>query len=214
MQYIEEIAYPFRIFEVVIAWLLIAVPFILLIVNILTKKLNKKYAVKSIIAMFVGVIMIYSLFFAGEYTRLNLKQDTIDRLLEYSAENIDMDKFHTVKDGETADKDLIAEYAFEIKDSKVTGGVDIRHYDQVTGNYSFDSEPLRSRLLSREYSDDDSSVLVFARESDRNFYQFPLIKSYRNSVSIISGDRLITISYWELKNSSDTVDLILDEITR
>lgn len=214
MQFIEEIAYPFRIFEVVIAWLLIAVPFILLIVNILTKKLNKKYAVKSIIAMFAGFIMIYSLFFAGEYTRLNLKQDTINRLLEYSAESIDMDKFHTVKDGETADKDLIAEYDFEFKDSKVTGGVDIRHYDQVTGNYSFDSEPLRSRLRSREYSDEDSSVLVFARESDRNFYQFPLIKSYRNSVSIISGDRLITISYWELKNSSDTVDLILDEITR
>ena len=213
MQYIEEIAYPFRIFEVVIAWLLIAVPFILLIVNILTKKLNKKYAVKSIIAMLSGFIIVYLLFFAGEYAKLNLKRNTINRLLAYSAENIDTDKFHMIKDGETADKDLIAEYDFTFKDSKVTGCVYISRYDQ-TNEYGFTSEPLRSRLRSREYSDEDSSVLVFARESDRNFYQFPLIKSYRNSVSIISGDYLITISYWELKNSSDTVDLILDEITK
>lgn len=209
---LDKYIFLIRLCELILAWLLLLISIILIIVKVITKEINRHFVYKEILMLFTGVLIFYILFFAGEYSKLNLNQSTIDRILNLSIQSMDMSNFEKIDVDvfENSNDDLIGDYAFEFKNSKVHGKISIHRCEDKSIYYGYYS-PIR-KLLTREYTSDQSYLLVDARESDRNFYQFPLIKSYINNVSLIKDGYLLEISYRELKNDSSTIDKILDSV--
>lgn len=208
----DKYIFLIRICELILAGLLSLISIISIIAKVITKKISKHCVYKEILMLLTGLLIFYVLFFAGEYSKLNLNQSTIDRILNLSIQSLDMSNFEKTDADifENSNDDLIGDYVFEFKDSKVHGKISIHRCEDKSIYYGYYS-PIR-KLLTREYTSDKSYLLVDARESDRNFYQFPLIKSYINTVSLIKDGYLFEITYWELKNDASTIDTILDSI--
>ena len=204
--------YSIRILEVVLIGLLLLMSVASIIIKMVTREIKKNGIFKELSAILVSLMAFYLLFFVGEYSKLNLKKDTVDRLLNLSVQRIDMSKFE--KNGgnatDSSNDGLIGDYVFELENTSVNGRICISKCEDKSIEYDYYS-PVK-KLLTKEYSSDNAYLLVDARESDRNFNQFPLIKSYINNVSLIKDGYLIEISYWEYKNNSATVDMILDNI--
>lgn len=201
-----------RICELILASLLLLISAISIISKVISKERDKRHISKEILMSLTGVLIFYSMFFCGEYSKLNLKQGTIDRLLNFPIQRIDMSKFEksNFDMSENSNDNLIGDCVFELEDSKVSGRISISNCKDTSIDHEYYS-PIR-KLLTREYISDKSYLLIDARESDRNFYQFPLIKSYISTISLIKDGYLLEISYWELKNNPKTIDMILDSI--
>lgn len=210
----EGYIYFFRILEVVLAIILILISSVSIIIGFVLKKSNHQNIIKSTVIMSVGFLILYLLFFAGEYSIQNIKKNTIDRLMNLSIESINMEVFSLPESNESTyiSEDLIGEYNFELKNSQVRGSVRISHYYDDTKNY----EPYYSfcKFMAKEYTDNDSYVLIEPRESDRDFFKFPLISSYMSSILVVNNNYLIEITYLELKNDPQTVEMILDSIIK
>ena len=207
------ITYLFRLFEVIFASILIIVPIAYILLGLTLKKLNCRNAIKCIFVILVGFFILYLLFFAGEYTRQNVKIDTVNRLLNLSVENINMELFSVPDSDELyVSEDLVGEYHLELKSSTVRGTVRISRYHESSISY----EPYYSfcRLLAKEYTNNNAYVVIEPRESDRDFFEFPLIRNYMSSISVLNNGYLIEIIYWELKNDPQTVDMIIDSVIK
>ena len=205
--------YSVRTIEVILIGILLLMSVASIVIKIVTGETKKNGIFKEVSVLLVSLLAFYLLFFAGEYSKLNINKDTVDRLLNLSVQKIDMSKFEKASGNalDNSNDDLIGDYVFELENSSVNGRICISKCEDTSIEHDYYS-PVR-KLLTKEYSSDNAYLLVDARESDRNFNQFPLIKSYISSVSLIKDGYLIEISYWELKNNSETVDMILDNMS-
>lgn len=210
----EKFAYILRICEVCFAGFLILISVCLIIVSAVNKELNKRNASKYILTALAGVLIFGSLFCFGEYSKLKLDDATVNRLMNLSIESIDMNKF------DESDKagGVVGYYYFRPADTDVSGIVKISKSDNESEDISY-MESLRSsstarKLFAKDYKTDGAYLLIEPRESDRNFSQFPLIKTYQHSIVLLKDGYLLEISYQDTKNNSDTVNEILENICR
>lgn len=186
--------YSVRTIEVILIGILLLMSVASIVIKLVTGEMKKRGVIKEVSVMLISLLAFYLLFFAGEYSKPNIKKDTVDRLLNLSVQSMDMSKFEktggNASDG--SNDDLTGDYMFELENSSVNGRICISKCEDKSIEYDYYS-PVK-KLLTKEYSSDNAYLLVDARESDRNFSQFPLIKSYINNVSLIKDGYLIEIS--------------------
>lgn len=69
------------------------------------------------------------------------------------------------------------------------------------------------RLFDHQLTDEDSFVVVWARESDREFKQFPIVQKHMTKVGIVQGEEVLEISYWDSENSDEILKKTLEYIS-
>lgn len=65
-------------------------------------------------------------------------------------------------------------------------------------------------MFTHRLEDEDSLVVVFARESDRDFEHLPIVKSHLTTVGIVQGREVLEISYWDSGNTDEVLAKALD----
>lgn len=154
---------------------------------------DKKKSVKaSINGLVIGLLIMFILYFAGNYSKWNLDADTKERLL--SIDNIN-----------STQQQIIIENSDIIE---ITVGSDsIEDYSEFL-YYDF-----YAKIFEQKLSDDDTFVLIMPRSSNASFDQIPRITEYENTVVIITGDKSLRISFWEKENPSKTLNVLLDKLS-
>ena len=159
--------------------------------------IEKKATVKNtIIWILIAMVPLYWMHFYGEYRPWLLNRDTKERLLALSITDGTKQKI-AVKEMDLGE---IVYGAITVDDETV------EYYENWSYYYSY------LKIFEKKLYDDDSFVLIMPRESDRTFEQIPPISEYRNTVVIITDAHSLEISFWERKNSSKTLNEILDEL--
>lgn len=161
------------------------------------KALAKYNLKKTFIVMLVSVLLFYLIGHAGEYRRLKISDETVEKLLSADITQIESE-----------------DYSLEITDDENSEySIYIRKY---TGDTSLYEPPYYynglERFFERKFTDDDSLVVVFARNSDRDFKQIPIVKSHKTQVGIVQGDEVFEISYWDSGNTDKILNKALDYI--
>ena len=161
------------------------------------KALAKYNLKKTFIVMLVSALLFYLIGHAGEYRKLKISDETVGKLLNADITQIESEDYSL---DITGDKN--SEY-----------NVYIRKYSGDTSLY----EPPYyynglERFFERKFTDDDSLVVVFARNSDRDFKQIPIVKGHKTQVGIVQGDEVLEISYWDSGNTDEILNKALDYI--
>lgn len=161
------------------------------IISLLNK--NKKKSVKaSIIRLVIGLLIMFILYFAGNYSKWHLDADTKERLL--SIDNINSTQQQII----IKNSDII----------EITVGC-----DSVEDYSDFLYYDFYAKIFEQKLSDDDTFVLIMPRSSNASFDQIPRITEYENTVVIITGDKSLRISFWEKENSSKALNALLDKLS-
>lgn len=166
-------------------------------VGLFSKDKNKKKVVRNaVILILIACVLLYWMYNPGEYHPWLLNRATKDRLLSLSITDEATHEFE-LQVGEDVDVAIV------INDEN-----EVEYYKEI------DYPPLLSyvRLLEKELYDDDSFVKIFPREGFGSFEQIPPIDKYGHAVVVLNKNRSIVIGCAERKNSSKTLNAILDEL--
>ncbi len=155
---------------------------------------DKKKSVKApIIGLIIGLVIIFILFFAGNYSKWHLDADTKDRLL--SIDNINSTQQQIIIEN----LDIIE---ISVGNDSIEDYKDFLYYDYY------------AKIFEQKLSDNDTFVLIMPRSSNASFDQIPHITEYENTVVIITGNKSLRISFWAKENSSETLNLVLDKLSK
>ena len=150
------------------------------------------------IVLFIALSLLYLIYFAGEFRKLDLSNETAQQL-----SNVDITQIES------------GDYYLEITKDESNEGyqVLVRKYSGGTSKYI---SPYYSRQTERffdqQLTDDDSIVVICARESDRDFKQLPIVQQHLTQVGIVQGEEVLEISYWDRENSDEILKKSLDYI--
>lgn len=158
----------------------------------LFNKDKKKSAKAPIIGLVIGLLIMFILYFAGNYSKWHLDADTKECLL--SIDNIN-----------STQQQIIIENSDIIE---ITVGC-----DSVEDYSDFLYYDFYAKIFEQKLSDDDTFVLIMPRISNASFDQIPRITEYENTVVIITGDKSLRISFWEKENSSKALNVLLDKLS-
>ncbi|MBQ8783744.1 MAG: hypothetical protein IJZ57_08240 [Clostridia bacterium] len=154
---------------------------------------DKKKSVKAPISGFIiGLLIIFLLYFAGNYSKWNLDTDTKEHLL--SIDSINSIQQEIIIEG----LDIIE---ISVGNDSIEDYKDFLYYDYY------------AKIFEQKLSDNETFVLIMPRSSNASFDQIPRITEYENTVIIITGNKSLRISFWEKENSSETLNIILDKLS-
>ena len=162
------------------------------------KSLAKKNLKNAVIIIAIASLLFYLIGFAGEYRKLALRDETATQLLNTEITQIESGKYYLdiVKDGTEE------EYHAYIR--KYSGDTSLYdppyYYNQI------------EKLFEHRLTGEDSLVVIFARNSDRDFKQIPIIQKHMTLVGIVQGEEVLEISYWDAENTDEVLKKILDYI--
>ena len=154
---------------------------------------------KIAIVIDIALLLFYLIYFAGEYRKLDLSNETAQQLL-----NVDITQIES------------GDYGLEItkEQSNEVYRVFVRKY---SGDTSLYNPPYyynqMERLFDHRLNDKDSFVVIFARESDRDFKQIPIVQNHMTEVGIVQGEDVLEISYWDSENSDEILKKTLNYIS-
>lgn len=162
----------------------------------LFRKEKKKSLKIPCIWLLCGIIILYCLYFAGEYRSLNLDNATKERLLSLTITNNKEQEFIIDKE------DFKYDFEVEIKiiDDDVINYDDLPYY------------PVYAKIYEKKFYDDDSFVLILPRESNRGFDKIPPITEYFNTIVVSVDNSLLKISFCTKENSPQIINEILDKL--
>lgn len=154
---------------------------------------DKKKSVKApIIGFAIGLLIIFLLYFAGNYSKWNLDADTKERLLSINCIN-------------SIQQEIIIEgldiIEISVGNDSIEDYKDFLYYDYY------------AKIFEQKLSNNDTFVLIMPRSSNASFEQIPHITEYENTVVVITRNKSLRISFWEKENSSETLNLVLDKLS-
>ena len=154
---------------------------------------------KTAIIMAIALLLFYLIGFAGEFRKLDLSDETAQQLLKVDITQIELGGYDLEITKEQSDK----EYSVYVR--KVSGDTSLYdppfYYRQI------------ERLFDHQLADEDSFVVVWARESDREFKQLPIVQKHMTKVGIVQGEEVLEISYWDSDNSDEILKKTLEYIS-
>lgn len=155
---------------------------------------DKKKSVKApIIGFIIGLLIIFLLYFAGNYSKWNLDADTKERLL--SIDSINSIQQEIIIEG----LDIIE---ISVGNDSIEDYEDFLYYDYY------------AKIFEHKLSDNETFVLIMPRSSNASFDQIPRITEYENTVVVITGNKSLRISFWEKENTSETLNIVLDKLSK
>lgn len=164
------------------------------------KLLTKQKFKNTVIIIVIAVSLFYLIEFAGEYRKLDLTNETATQLLGADITQIESGQY----DLKIPDKENSKEYRVYV--NKYNGDTSLYnppyYYRQI------------EKLFDHRLVDDDSLVVISARESDRDFKQIPIVQKHMTEVGIVQGEDVLEISYWDSENSDEILQKALDYIFR
>lgn len=153
---------------------------------------------KTVIVIVIALLIFYLIYFAGEFRKLDLNNETAQQLLNFDITQIESGDYYL---------EITKEQNNEVY------RVLVRKYSGDTSKYD---SPYYYREIERffehQLADEDSFVIIRARESDRDFKQIPIVQQHITQVGIVQGEEVLEISYWDSENSDDILKKSLDYI--
>lgn len=163
------------------------------------KKQEKKGLKNSFIALLIGCFIVYLLHYAGEFRKLNLKAETVEKMLA-----MDITKIES------------GDYELELTKDKNNSKYNVYINKSVGDTSLYDEEPYYyykiGKFFDYRFTDEDSLVVVFARSSDRDLEQIPAVQEHCSKVGIVQGDEVLEIYYWDNGNTDEILKKALDYI--
>ena len=158
----------------------------------------KKSLKKDVVLIVVATVLFYLVSFAGEYRKLDLSEKTAVQLLNADITQVESGQYY-------------------LKITKDKNGEEYRVYiNKYSGDTSL-YNPLYyyrqiEKLFTNRLADEDSTVVIFARESDRDFKQIPIVQKHMTEVGIVQGEEVLEISYWDSENTDEVLQKTIDYI--
>lgn len=163
------------------------------------KSMVKSDLKKTAIIIAIALSLLYLIGFAGEFRKLDLSDETAGQLLSADISQIESGDYYLEIANEQSDEEY---RVYVVKYSGDTSLYDSPfYYRQI------------ERFFDHQLTDEDSFVLVWARESDRDFKQLPIVQEHMTSVGIVHGEEVLEISYWDSENSDEILKKTLEYIS-
>ena len=162
-------------------------------------KISAKKSIRNtVVLIVVATVLFYLISFAGEYRKLDLSEKTATQLLN-------------------ADITQVESGQYDLKITKDENGEEYRVYiNKYSGDTSLYNPPYYYRkiekLFTHRLADEDSIVVIFARESDRDYKQLPIVQKHMTEVGIVQGEEVLEISYWDSENTDEVLQKTIDYI--
>ena len=153
------------------------------------KSMVKSDLKKTAIIIAIALSLLYLIGFAGEFRKMDLSDEAAGQLLSADISQIESGDYYL----EIANEQRDEEYrVYVVKYSGDTSLYDSPfYYRQI------------ERFFDHQLTDEDSFVVVWARESDRDFKQLPIVQEHMTRVGIVQGEEVLEISYWDSENSDE-----------
>ena len=153
------------------------------------KSMVKSDLKKTAIIIAIALSLLYLIGFAGEFRKMDLSDEAAGQLLSADISQIESGDYYLEIANEQSDE----EYRVYVV--------------KYSGDTSLYDSPFYYRQIERFYdhqlTDEDSFVVVWARESDRDFKQLPIVQEHMTRVGIVQGEEVLEISYWDSENSDE-----------
>ena len=185
---------------------------IYLLYLILSKRITVKLLFKTFSICGVFIFIIYLIYYAGLYQSMKIDDETINRLLSVDIEKIDVSDFeekdypkiYSYVNNEYQIEDLLSEPYIEISRNK-SSSFDFNEYI---------SNDLKFKIFGKVVNGTNSTIVIYPRESDRDFYDMYLFSQYGywNKVLVINGNNSLEISYLCRQNNEIVLNKILDNL--
>lgn len=153
------------------------------------KSMVKSDLKKTAIIIAIALLLLYLIGFAGEFRKLDLSDEAAGQLLSADISQIESGDYYLEIANEQSDEEY---RVYVVKYSGDTSLYDSPfYYRQI------------ERFFDHQLTDEDSFVVVWARESDRDFKQLPIVQEHMTRVGIVQGEEVLEISYWDSENSDE-----------
>ena len=163
------------------------------------KSMVKSDLKKTAIIIAIALSLLYLIGFAGEFRKMDLSDEAAGQLLSADISQIESGDYYLEIANEQSDE----EYRVYVV--------------KYSGDTSLYDSPFYYRQIERFYdhqlTDEDSFVVVWARESDRDFKQLPIVQEHMTRVGIVQGEEVLEISYWDSENSDEILKKTLEYIS-
>ena len=154
---------------------------------------------KTAIIIAIALSLLYLIGFAGEFRKMDLSDEAAGQLLSADISQIESGDYYLEIANEQSDE----EYRIYVV--------------KYSGDTSLYDSPFYYRKIERffdhQLTDEDSFVVVWARESDRDFKQLPIVQEHMTRVGIVQGEEVLEISYWDSENSDEILKKTLEYIS-
>lgn len=163
------------------------------------KSMVKSDLKKTAIIIAIALLLLYLIGFAGEFRKLDLSDETAGQLLSADISQIESGDYYLEIANEQSDEEC---RVYVVKYRGDTSLYDSPfYYRQI------------ERFFDHQLTDEDSFVVVWARESDRDFKQLPIVQEHMTRVGIVQGEEVLEISYWDSENSDEILKKTLEYIS-
>lgn len=163
------------------------------------KSMVKSDLKKTAIIIAIALSLLYLIGFAGEFRKMDLSDEVAGQLLSADISQIESGDYYVEIENEQSDEEY---RVYVVKYSGDTSLYDSPfYYRQI------------ERFFDHQLTDEDSFVVVWARESDRDFKQLPIVQEHMTRVGIVQGEEVLEISYWDSENSDEILKKTLEYIS-
>lgn len=163
------------------------------------KSMVKSDLKKTAIIIAIDLSLLYLIGFAGEFRKMDLSDEAAGQLLSADISQIESGDYYLEIANEQSDEEY---RVYVVKYSGDTSLYDSPfYYRQI------------ERFFDHQLTDEDSFVVVWARESDRDFKQLPIVQEHMTRVGIVQGEEVLEISYWDSENSDEILKKTLEYIS-
>lgn len=163
------------------------------------KSMVKSDLKKTAIIIAIALSLLYLIGFAGELRKMDLSDEVAGQLLSADISQIESGDYYVEIENEQSDEEY---RVYVVKYSGDTSLYDSPfYYRQI------------ERFFDHQLTDEDSFVVVWARESDRDFKQLPIVQEHMTRVGIVQGEEVLEISYWDSENSDEILKKTLEYIS-
>lgn len=163
------------------------------------KSMVKSDLKKTAIIIAIALLLLYLIGFAGEFRKMDLSDEAAGQLLSADISQIESGDYYLEIANEQSDEEY---RVYVVKYSGETSLYDSPfYYRQI------------ERFFDHQLTDEDSFVVVWARESDRDFKQLPIVQEHMTRVGIVQGEEVLEISYWDSENSDEILKKTLEYIS-
>ena len=163
------------------------------------KSMVKSDLKKTAIIIAIALSLLYLIGFAGEFRKMDLSDEAAGQLLSADISQIESGDYYLEIANEQSDEEY---RIYVVKYSGDTSLYDSPfYYRQI------------ERFFDHQLPDEDSFVVVWARESDRDFKQLPIVQEHMTRVGIVQGEEVLEISYWDSENSDEILKKTLEYIS-
>ncbi|MBQ7296176.1 MAG: hypothetical protein IJW86_08315 [Clostridia bacterium] len=205
----------FLILNIIFVWIsllgiLISVG--LLLYYILSKTITKKMLFRITLICVISAFSLYIIYFAGLYQPMKIDNETINRLLSIDIKQIDVSDFeekdypkiYSYVNTEYQIEDLLTKPYIEISKNKVS------KYDYK----EFFDDDLKFKIFGKVVSGTQSNIIIYPRESDRDFFDMYLLSPYGywNKILVINENYSLMINYLSRQNDDVSLNKILDNL--